>query len=127
MAWTQHLAAEISRFHNQDDPDMWRAVHDAWAEIGVEHDGAWALLRMTERHLVNGDREIAQEAILEVQNIAGGLGARPLERALFGVASRGRLRIEQPAVADGTVHTQLLNNLTPRRRLRGAQARGHGP
>jgi len=114
MAWTQHLAAELSRYHDQDDSDMWRAVHEAWAEIGVQHDRAWALLRMAECLLANADRESAQAAIIQAQSIATQLGAKPLERALLGVASRARLPIQQPSVGDSRARTQLLNHLTPR-------------
>jgi DNA-binding CsgD family transcriptional regulator/tetratricopeptide (TPR) repeat protein len=114
VAWTKHLAAELSRFRQEDDADMWRDVHDAWEAIGVQHDRGWALHHLAECCLTDGERDPAQTAILKALDIATRLGAKPLETALLGVADRSRLRSHATVTATARPAAQVLSILTPR-------------
>ena len=78
------------------------------------HDQAWALVRLAEAALREGDAAIAQSGLDQAVAIGEELGARPVIQAARDVARRGRLTLDAVATADTRPPRSLLSRLTPR-------------
>jgi DNA-binding CsgD family transcriptional regulator len=91
--WTAQLAAERRRFDGSTDPEPWVEAVNGWARTGHVHERGWALVRLAECHLANGDQDGAREALRQAMEIGERLGAAPLVDAARAVSRRGRLGI----------------------------------
>ena len=112
--WTAQIAAERLRAEGTDSPALWQEVADGWAGNGQVHDQAWALVRLAEAALREGDAAIAQSGLDQAVAIGEELGAGPVIQAARDVARRGRLTFDAVATADTRPPRSLLSRLTPR-------------
>jgi DNA-binding CsgD family transcriptional regulator len=132
LAWLGRARAELTRAQGRSDPDAWTEVVAAFAYEVVPPgspapaDGrpgyrqAEALLRRAEARLAAGAAHAASgpvEADLRAAlGAAEHLGARPLERAVLGLAERAGLRLRPPVPGSGPVRPTGPDPLTPRER-----------
>jgi len=112
--WTAQITAERLRAEASDSSALWQEVADGWAGNGQVHDQAWALVRLAEAALREGDAAIAQSGLDQAVAIGEELGAGPVIQAARDVARRGRLTFDDVATADTRPPRSLLSRLTPR-------------
>jgi len=80
--------------------ERWPAVAEAWADLGLVHDCAYANLRLGEGLLASRSITQAAAALGSGYEAARQLGAAPLVARVAAVARRGRLPLPEPV--DGT-------------------------
>jgi DNA-binding CsgD family transcriptional regulator/tetratricopeptide (TPR) repeat protein len=100
--------AEWTRLQGRSDPKSWQAAVEAFS-YGHVYEVARCQWRLAEALLSTGDREQATAAARAAHEAAVRLGARPLQRALQALASRGRLDL-----GAGIPTERTLAGLTPR-------------
>jgi DNA-binding NarL/FixJ family response regulator len=108
--WLARAEAEYQRAAGDNDPQAWRAVLDAFGPAYV-YEIARTRWRLAEALAEAGRRDEAEEQWRLAAQTADHLGARPLRRALDGLARRARIGIA-PDLPDGRV----LASLTSRER-----------
>ena len=93
LAWFARVQAEASRLQGSNDPDVWRAVVEAFG-YGETYRQACARWRLAQALLSGGDvaaREEAAEQLTQAREVAERLGAQPLAEAVAALWRRGRL------------------------------------
>ena len=85
--------AEAARATGEPAAHRWEAAVAAWRSAGDPYPLAYALLRLAEAHVAQGDRREARPALEEAARVAGRLGAHPLEAAAGALARRARLTV----------------------------------
>ncbi|WP_310709461.1 AAA family ATPase [Nonomuraea sp. 3-1Str] len=88
-AWALRVEAEWHRVHGRLDPELWRAVVEAF-DYGFVYETARARWRLAEALLAAGDREAAQTEWTLARETATTLRAAPLERVLADFGKRAR-------------------------------------
>ncbi|MEV0521708.1 LuxR C-terminal-related transcriptional regulator, partial [Nonomuraea sp. NPDC050405] len=110
-AWGLRVEAEWHRVHGRLDPELWRAVVEAF-DYGFVYETARARWRLAEALLAAGDREAAQTEWALAQETATTLRAAPLERALADFGRRARFTAA--AGAGSAAHESPNGGLTAR-------------
>ena len=93
-------AAEGTRLLGASDPAAWREALARWRGRQRPYLVAYVRWREAEACLAVGERAAAVDALSESEEIATGLGARPLLEAIGSLAERSRLRLVRPDVVD---------------------------
>jgi DNA-binding CsgD family transcriptional regulator len=111
------VAAERGRMAGEPGTEAWGRATAAWREAGDVQRLAYALVRLAEAQLAQGDRPAATDAVREAAEIAGGAGAEPLASEALALARRGRLDLGDAAgpVAPGPAEADRFG-LTDRER-----------
>jgi ATP/maltotriose-dependent transcriptional regulator MalT len=96
--------AFVARLDNRDDPVLWDAAAQAWERARTPYQVAKARWRQAEAALPGRDARVGRAAargpLLQAVQIARELEARPLQRALEGLARRALIRLpERPRAA----------------------------
>jgi len=97
-AWLARADAEWHRAQDDNDPDAWLAVVEAFGP-GFVYESARSRWRLAEALAEAGRRDEAQQEWRLAFEVADRLGAVPLRAALDDLARRARLRTSGP---DGT-------------------------
>ena len=121
--------AHLLRVVGRDDPEAWSAVAVRWITLSRPYDVARARRRQAAAILAAGSadherrerREEAREPLLEAAQIAVGLPATPLLRAISDLA--GRARITLPAAALGLLAAPVRSDPDPAARAVQEDAR----
>jgi len=98
--------AHLLRVIGRDDPAAWSAVAERWVTLRRPYDTARARRRQAAAILAagtadgerRGRRDEAREPLLEAANIAAGLPALPLLRAVADLAARARITLPTAAL-----------------------------
>jgi DNA-binding CsgD family transcriptional regulator/tetratricopeptide (TPR) repeat protein len=95
------VRAEYARASGHDDPALWAAAAVAWAALDHRFDEAVARWREGSAALAMGGASVApaRDALKAAHRLACEMGARPLIEAVEGLATRGRITLDQ---LDGT-------------------------
>jgi DNA-binding NarL/FixJ family response regulator len=93
LAESATAAAEDTRLRGASDPAAWRDALGRWRDRERPYLVAYVRWREAEACLAAGDRAAAIEALSEAEQIAAGLGARPLLEAIGSLVSRSRIRL----------------------------------
>ncbi|MCW2941994.1 MAG: ATPase-like protein [Actinomycetia bacterium] len=101
-AWLARAEACWRRAHGTDDPDVWRAVVDAF-DYGFTYEVARSRLRLAESLIEHGHRDEAEGEWLRAVEAAGLLGAAPLRRALDALGRRARFGAPAGGSAGGAL------------------------
>lgn len=88
------FAAERGRLAGESARDEWRSAEAAWRAAGEPYPLAYALVRVADAELAEGERAAATAAVREAVELANGLGAEPLAAEATTLAQRGRLSLE---------------------------------
>lgn len=97
----------------------WPAIAEAWAELGLVHDCAYANLRLAEALVACRSTTPAAAALQSAHQAAQRLNAAPLLVKIAAVARRGRLPLAEPVEGVSTGSSRRdprLDALTPRER-----------
>ena len=95
------VSAERERVAGEPGREAWRAAATAWRSAGDPYPLAYALLRVGEAELAEGDRAAAADAVREAAELARGIGAAPLAEEATTLAQRARLSLEvEPSEAE---------------------------
>ena len=124
--WTAQVTAERLRAEGSDSSVLWQEVADGWAGNGQVHDQAWALVRLAEAALRDGDAPIAQAGLEQAVALGEELGARPVIQAARDVARRGRLTLsalDTVATVDDPAAAVSVESADPARARRAAPRR----
>jgi ATP/maltotriose-dependent transcriptional regulator MalT len=89
--------AEHSRAVGDDDPALWTAAVEAWAELGRPYQRVYASWRRAEALVRAEDRSGAAAVASEALRAARELGSEWLVAELESLAARARLRLLGPA------------------------------
>jgi DNA-binding CsgD family transcriptional regulator len=108
--WLARAEAEFERAKGNNAPRAWEAVLDAFGP-GYCYEIARTRWRLAEALAETGSRDEAEEQWRQATQIADRLAAKPLRRALDGLARRARIGTA-PDLPDGAV----LASLTSRER-----------
>jgi DNA-binding CsgD family transcriptional regulator/tetratricopeptide (TPR) repeat protein len=108
--WLARAEAEYRRAAGENDPQAWQAVLDAFGPAYM-YEIARIRWRLAEALAETGNRDEAEQQWRLASETADHLGARPLRRALDGLARRARIGTA-PELPDGRV----LASLTSRER-----------
>jgi DNA-binding CsgD family transcriptional regulator len=93
--------AELSRLEGGSDPELWRTAAVAWEQSEHPFEAAYARFREAEALLTGGaPRARAEAALRPAHQTADKLQAGPLNRRIWQLAQRGRLRLEEPMAAE---------------------------
>jgi DNA-binding CsgD family transcriptional regulator/tetratricopeptide (TPR) repeat protein len=93
-----YAEAERSRLEGPTDPQRWKAAAVAWEQLARPFETAYARFRHTESLLAtDAPRSQAEQTLRPAHQVAATLGAAPLRREIERLASRGRLRLIEPA------------------------------
>jgi DNA-binding CsgD family transcriptional regulator/tetratricopeptide (TPR) repeat protein len=106
-AWLARAEAEWARLDGRADTDLWKAAVDAFG-YGYVYEEARSRWRLAEALLAGGRREEASEQARSAHAVAVGLGAKPLQENIEGLARRGRLDVP------GVTRKQGVAGLTAR-------------
>ncbi len=98
--------------------EAWRACAEAWQRFERPGDLAYTRWREGEAWLRTEDgRATARDRLSEAAAIARRIGARPILDAVEGLASRARLRLDEPTTATTSPSQPSIgSDLTPRER-----------
>ena len=98
--------------------DGWRECAEAWRRYERPGDVAYARWREGEARLRTSDgRATARDRLSEAAVIARRIGAQPILDAVEGLASRARLRLDEPTTASASPGKPSIgSDLTPRER-----------
>jgi DNA-binding CsgD family transcriptional regulator len=96
-AWRARVEAEEARLRGKAEPDLWRAVVEAFG-FGHVYEEARSRWRLAEALLATDDRAGAAEQARAAHEVAVRLGAEPLRAAVEALARRGRLDVDLPGV-----------------------------
>jgi DNA-binding NarL/FixJ family response regulator len=88
--WLARAEAEWQRAQGTNDPAAWQAVVDVFSP-GFVYETARARWRLAQALAEVGRRDEAQREWEQASEVAGQLGAAPLQRALADLARRARL------------------------------------
>ncbi|MFC4592512.1 AAA family ATPase [Sphaerisporangium corydalis] len=102
QAWLARAEAEWRRIQGTADPDVWRAVAEAF-DYGFVYEVARSRWRLTEALLAAGHREEAHHEWENALAAAEALGAVPLTRALADLGRRARFPSQKPRTAPSTI------------------------
>jgi DNA-binding CsgD family transcriptional regulator/tetratricopeptide (TPR) repeat protein len=91
LAYAELTATECRRAAGKARASDWAAVAGRWTEIGLPLDEAYARLREAECHLLEGERNRAEDALAVGVRITRDCGATWLHEQLQALARRGRL------------------------------------
>jgi DNA-binding CsgD family transcriptional regulator len=92
--------AEQSRLDGRSDPQRWQTAAVAWEQLEHPFESAYARFREAEALLAAGSfRPQAEQALRGAHQTAVALDAAPLRREIESLANRGRLRLDDHAVA----------------------------
>jgi DNA-binding CsgD family transcriptional regulator/tetratricopeptide (TPR) repeat protein len=90
--------AEWSRLEGRPDPQGWQRAAQCWDWAELPYRAAYARFRQAEALLAaRAPRAEIQPVIAAAHQTTMALGARPLRREIELLASRGRLRLHEPA------------------------------
>jgi DNA-binding CsgD family transcriptional regulator len=125
--------AHMLRVIGRDDPSAWSAVAERWVALRRPYDTARARRRQAAAILAagaadgerRGRREEAREPLLEAANIAAGLPALPLLRAVADLAARARITL--PTAALEVLAAPAARDTEPASRTVPTDARPAGP
>ena len=92
-AWLAKAEAEWTRLQGDVDVTRWQTAVEAF-DYGCVYEVACCQWRLAEALLGAGDRAEATAAAKAAYQTAVRLDAQPLQRALEGLARRGRLNLE---------------------------------
>ncbi len=106
------FTAEASRAGGGPDLAAWDTAAAAWSAIGQPYLLAYALLRAAAAAAAQGDRDGAAARLPRAAELAGQLGARPLQQQIGRLARRAR--IDLPADATGQAGPAAPFGLTAR-------------
>jgi DNA-binding NarL/FixJ family response regulator len=93
--WLARAEAEWRRAQGSDDPAVWQSVVGAFAP-GFVYEIARARWRLAQALAEAGRRDEAQQEWEQANDVAGRLGAAPLQHALADLARRARLGPREP-------------------------------
>jgi DNA-binding CsgD family transcriptional regulator len=117
--WLARAEAEWLRAQGRNDPDAWCEVIEVFGPSFV-YERARSQWRLAEALAEAGQREEAQQAWRLALDVARGLAAQPLVRALHDLGRRARLDtgpVDAAAAAEGAgAAPGLLSGLTARER-----------
>jgi DNA-binding CsgD family transcriptional regulator/tetratricopeptide (TPR) repeat protein len=105
--------AELARASDEDDPALWSATADAWAQLDRPYPIAIARWRQAQASLGRADRDAAAVALAQAAEIAQRLGAGWLAGEAEGLAARARLSL-RPTGEDEPEGHETPFGLTPR-------------
>src|SRR5260221_6087439 len=109
--------ADRARLDGGGDPANWRAAADAFAQIPMPYQRAYALWREAEAVLATSRaRTAAAVPLREAHAIASELGAGPLAAEILGLAKRARIDLAVEAVAAPSETAEDTLGLTSRER-----------
>jgi DNA-binding CsgD family transcriptional regulator/tetratricopeptide (TPR) repeat protein len=92
--------AEWSRLQGRPDPPLWQRAAAGWERLERRHATAHARFRQAEAMLAAKEpRAQIQPVLRAAYQTTKALGAGPLQREIELLAQRGRLRLEEQAVA----------------------------
>ena len=92
-AWFARVQAETARLRGEHDPDVWRAVVDAFG-YGETYRQAYARWRLAQALLSGSgehDRDQTAEELRQAAKAAQAMGAAPLQQAVEALARRARI------------------------------------
>jgi ATP/maltotriose-dependent transcriptional regulator MalT len=107
--------AQRARMTGDDKAERWRAIADAWAEVGRPYRAAMARWREAQAAEAAADRDAAVAALHQAHRIASELGAEPLLQHVNAAARRLRARIGD-AAATAPASSETPYGLTRRER-----------
>ena len=100
--------AEIARQHGRDGRATWRAVADAWQQLGQPYREAYARLREAGAAVRAGRREQGTRALAACESLARQLPSAPLLALAEDLARRARLTGQpRPAARPATARAQF--------------------
>ena len=100
-AFSLMCAAETARAEHEADPSAWERAADTWESHHQPYPEAYARMRHAEALLAHRSRSSAgAEALRRADGIARRLGARPLLEDIADLATRARISLAAPEVAD---------------------------
>ena len=102
QAYAATFAAEAGRADSGADLALWDAAALAWGGLGQPYPEAYALLRAAGAG-VGGDREGAGVRLARAGELAGRVGAEPLEQEIGRLARRARIQLPGAVSAGGGV------------------------
>jgi len=110
------VIADLLRATGRDGIEDWRSVADGWRDIGHNTFLGGALLNLADSALHAGERDAATQALNETWGVARELGALPLRSAVFDLARRSHIELQQTAQDDGPASPSVgvLGRLTER-------------
>ena len=91
------LDAELSRCAALPDPGAWVEAVTAWRELEFPYELGYAAFRLAEAYLDRGepaDRERAVESLVEADELARRLTAKPLLSQIASLARRARINLD---------------------------------
>ncbi len=94
-AWKAQLVADCSRASGASRNELWETAADAWLLTGQRHDRAWALVRLAECQLNEGQKDEAKASLEEAMETGYQLRATPLVDVAETVARRGRIHVRR--------------------------------
>jgi ATP/maltotriose-dependent transcriptional regulator MalT len=97
------VAAEHARAAGAAEAAAWQAAVTAWQHAGEPYPQAYALLRLAEAHLADGDRAAAAQPARQAHSIAQRIGAAPIAAEAAALARRARLSLESGPAAEEEV------------------------
>lgn len=89
-AWLTRMRAELARLHGKHQPELWRAVVDAFGHGEIYHQ-AIARWRLAEALIAAGERDLAANELKAATETADKLSAKPLADAVQALARRARI------------------------------------
>jgi DNA-binding CsgD family transcriptional regulator len=108
------FAAESSRAGGLRDQARWDAAAAAWEGCSQPYPRAYALLHAGAAAAAAGDRDAAAGRLCRAAELAGQLGARPLQEQIGQMARRARIELTGPAGGQTPSGPAVPFGLTPR-------------
>ncbi|MFP5351826.1 MAG: helix-turn-helix transcriptional regulator [Actinomycetota bacterium] len=87
------VAAETSRLKGSSDAGLWKEAVAAWEEVPYRFQHAYALYRLGEALLSDGERGPARSTLSAANKEAREMGAAPLALEIEGLTRRARLKL----------------------------------
>jgi DNA-binding CsgD family transcriptional regulator/tetratricopeptide (TPR) repeat protein len=111
LAYRELTGVEARRAAGIAAASDWSAVRERWRELRMPLEQAYACLRETECHLLDGERKRAEDALEAGVRITEACGARWLQEQLQALARRGRLSLPTDLSADGAMSSDPVEAL----------------
>jgi DNA-binding CsgD family transcriptional regulator len=100
-AYRELVRAEHARAGGTGAASAWATAVTAWRDAGEPYPLSYALLRLAEARVAEGDAATAAGAIQEAHALAERLGAAPIVAEAAALARRSRLSLKSPSGPSG--------------------------